>query len=197
MSAFKLLCDRLRNEATLAKSDGAGAFKKQSLDPDLKGGKKGKKPAGELEEDEAIASLHRKRMNDVKGCKTLTKSTGADDFGLPPLSSVVETVVETGGAAQTFAPIGAPVASPTEAVHRARAQSIQDAAFLNEMKAAGGQTDAFVRSDASLYALGLRFQRKRTRELVASDPDVAAAGEALEQRANGVNLSETFGGGDE
>ena len=68
MSAFKLLCDRLRNEATLAKSDGAGAFKKQSLDPDLKGGKKGKKPAGELEEDEAIASLHRKRMNDVKGC---------------------------------------------------------------------------------------------------------------------------------
>ena len=45
--------------------------------------------------------------------------------------------------------------------------------------AAGGQTDAFVRSDASLYALGLRFQRKRTRELVASDPDVAAAGEAL------------------
>lgn len=46
MSAFKLLCDRLRNEATLAKSDGAGAFKKQSLDPDLKGGKKGKKPAG-------------------------------------------------------------------------------------------------------------------------------------------------------
>ena len=31
---------------------------------------------------------------------------------------------------QTFAPIGAPVASPTEAVHRARAQSIQDAAFL-------------------------------------------------------------------
>ncbi|EDK6973494.1 hypothetical protein CJR09_22370 [Salmonella enterica subsp. enterica serovar Infantis] len=63
--------------------------------------------------------------------------------------------------------------------------------------AAGGQTDAFVRSDASLYALGLRFQRKRTRELVASDLDVAAAGEALEQRANGVNLSETFGGGDE
>ena len=111
MSAFKLLCDRLRNEATLAKSDGAGAFKKQSLDPDLKGGKKGKKPAGELEEDEAIASLHRKRMNDVKGCKTLTKSTGADDFGLPPLSSVVETVVETGGAAQTFAPIGSGGAS--------------------------------------------------------------------------------------
>lgn len=130
MSAFKLLCDRLRNEATLAKSDGAGAFKKQSLDPDLKGGKKGKKPAGELEEDEAIASLHRKRMNEVKpGGKVLAKSTDAGD--------ALAQVLETGGAVQTFAPIGAPVASPTEAVHRARAQSIQDAAFLNEMKAAG------------------------------------------------------------
>ncbi|WP_225381529.1 hypothetical protein [Escherichia coli] len=70
-------------------------------------------------------------------------------------------------------------------------------ARFKDSLAAGGQTLAFVRSDASLYALGLRFQRKRTRELVASDPDVAAAGEALEQRANGVNLSYTFGGGDE
>ncbi|HCJ5715861.1 TPA: hypothetical protein NU447_004528 [Escherichia coli] len=75
MSAFKLLCDRLRNEATLAKSNGAG--------------------------------------------------------------DALVQVLETGAGANQFAPIGAPVASPTEAVHRARAQSIQDAAFLNEMKAAG------------------------------------------------------------
>jgi len=75
MSAFNVLCDRLRQEATLAKSNGAG---------------------------DALAQ-----------------------------------VLETGGAAQTFAPIGAPVASPTESVHRARAQSIQDAAFLTEMKQAG------------------------------------------------------------
>lgn len=52
-------------------------------------------------------------------------------------------------------------------------------ARFKDSLAAGGQTLAFVRSDASLYALGLRFRRERTRELVASDPDVAAAGEAL------------------
>ncbi|EJF3137658.1 hypothetical protein M8F81_004497 [Salmonella enterica] len=187
MSAFKLLCDRLRNEAMLAKSDGAGAFKKQSLDPDLKGGKKGKKPAGELEEDEAIASLHRKRMNDVKGCKTLTKSTGADDFGLPPLSSVVETVVETGGAAQTFAPIGAPVASPTEAVHRARAQSIQDAAFLNEMKAAGVAPADLVLLDGVLTSSRGMPDAARAPAFAEVRRQVQAGGMTLSPAARGID----------
>lgn len=133
MSAFKLLCDRLRNEATL------------------------------------------------------TKSTGADDFGLPPLSSVVETVVETGGAAQTFAPIGAPVASPTEAVHRARAQSIQDAAFLNEMKAAGVAPADLVLLDGVLTSSRGMPDAARAPAFAEVRRQVQAGGMTLSPAARGID----------
>ncbi len=125
MSAFKLLCDRLRNEATLAKSTGAG---------------------------DALAQ-----------------------------------VLETGGAAQTFAPIGAPVASPTEAVHRARAQSIQDAAFLNEMKAAGVAPADLVLLDGVLTSSRGMPDAARAPAFAEVRRQVQAGGMTLSPAARGID----------
>ena len=128
MSAFSMLCDRLRHEATLAKSTDAG---------------------------DALAQ-----------------------------------VLETGGAVQTFAPIGAPVASPTEAVHRARAQSIQDAAFLNEMKAAGVAPADLVLLDGVLTSSRGMPDAARAPAFAEVRRQVQAGGMTLSPAARGINWDE-------
>ena len=128
MSAFSMLCDRLRHEATLAKSTGAG---------------------------DALAQ-----------------------------------VLETGGAAQTFAPIGAPVASPTESVHRARAQSIQDAAFLTEMKQAGVAPADLVMLDGVLATSRGMPDAARAPAFAAVREQVRAGGMTLSPAARGINWDE-------
>ncbi|MEW3958151.1 MULTISPECIES: hypothetical protein [Enterobacteriaceae] len=128
MSAFNVLCDRLRQEATLAKSNGAG---------------------------DALAQ-----------------------------------VLETGGAAQTFAPIGAPIPSPTEAVHRARAQSIQDAAFLNEMKQAGVAPADLVMLDGVLATSRGMPDAARAPAFAAVREQVRAGGMTLSPAARGINWDE-------
>lgn len=127
MSAFSMLCDRLRNEATLAKSNGAG--------------------------------------------------------------DALVQVLETGAGANQFSPIGAPVASPTDALHRARAQSIQDAAFLTEMKQAGV-------APADLVMLDGVLESTRGMADTARAPAFAAVRAQVQQQASlspaarGINWDE-------
>ncbi|WP_247162213.1 hypothetical protein [Escherichia coli] len=96
-------------------------------------------------------------------------------------------MVETGGAAQTFAPIGAPVASPTEAVHRARAQSIQDAAFLNEMKAAGVAPADLVLLDGVLTSSRGMPDAARAPAFAEVRRQVQAGGMTLSPAARGID----------